>query len=244
MHVFNGMAYDAKLAFFDIGVTKAPFLKVAPLYDVIFPAAVAAGAYVHSNSWGSNTQTTDEYFYDIDKLTTENSNFLPIFAAGNAGNMGYFSVGSPGLAKNTLTIGAAQNPHTDGFNEYNMAYFSSIGPTFDNRIKPEVVAPGYFTWSARASQDGTSNTCSMLSMAGTSMATPTVSGNTALVREYFEVRSCALRRFMTTVGLRRTLTTWTWRCTTSTRTCGRRTARLATTSARTSPRAARCSRRS
>eukprot|EP00808_Paulinella_micropora_P006531 g53373.t1 len=97
-------------------------------------------------------------------------------------------------------------------NEECMADFSSRGPTLDGRIKPELVAPGQFIISARS--DGLQNTpklssrtgirsecwkdqcCApaagsadksasdLLSMAGTSMATPVSAGAAALVREY------------------------------------------------------------
>ncbi|KAG2424603.1 hypothetical protein HXX76_014329 [Chlamydomonas incerta] len=73
-----------------------------------------------------------------------------------------------------------------------VASFSSIGPTLDGRIKPDVVAPGYWVESAKAkkyasSSLATPDTCGTGAylMAGTSMATPLVSGHVALVRQYF-----------------------------------------------------------
>ena len=48
----NGMAPEAKLAFFDLGMTDRSFLKVPALID-IFQSAYDAGARVHSNSWGN-----------------------------------------------------------------------------------------------------------------------------------------------------------------------------------------------
>jgi hypothetical protein len=65
-----------------------------------------------------------------------------------------------------------------------MAAFSSQGPTYDGRIKPDVVAPGYFIISARSSLNAQA-TCSLKEMAGTSMATPTVASAMGLVRQYF-----------------------------------------------------------
>src|SRR3546814_20848007 len=66
----------------------------------------SAGGYIHSNSWGSNTQTTDENCYQLDSFTHEHPEFLALCAAGNNGEMGYYSVHSPGLSKNALTCGA------------------------------------------------------------------------------------------------------------------------------------------
>ena len=50
--------------------------------------------------------------------------------------------------------------------------------------QPDVVAPGYYTYSAKAS-GSTAATCETVSMAGTSMATPAASGAAATVRQYF-----------------------------------------------------------
>jgi subtilisin family serine protease len=86
-----------------------------------------------------------------------------------------------------------------------IAFFSSMGPTYDNRIKPDIVAPGHAVLSAKAmnadqcTRDPTHHTpCSACSgndfchadpsvtpMSGTSMATPVVSGAAALLRQYF-----------------------------------------------------------
>jgi subtilisin family serine protease len=95
---------------------------------------------------------------------------------------------------------SASAPDTDP-----IAFFSSMGPTFDNRIKPDIVAPGHAVLSAKAmnadacARDPTHLTpCSGCSgngfchadpsvtpMSGTSMATPVVSGAAALLRQYF-----------------------------------------------------------
>jgi len=77
------------------------------------------------------------------------------------------------------------------FNENNMASFSSRGPTHDGRLKPEVVAPGYYITSANSNGPNTTDQCasgatseSLLSIGGTSMATPLVTGSAAILRQY------------------------------------------------------------
>eukprot|EP00741_Cyanophora_paradoxa_P023672 tig00021612_g22866.t1 len=66
----------------------------------------------------------------------------------------------------------------------NLAGFSSSGPTWDGRAKPDVVAPGFFIVSAKSDNNPRSFNCALRSEAGTSMAAPVVSGAAALVRQY------------------------------------------------------------
>jgi len=104
-----------------------------------------------------------------------------------------FSFAEPATAKNIISVGATETidnagyyPGNNTFHGMNyLASFSSRGPTSDGRIKPDVVAPGYFISSANA-EPGESQSCSTLAMAGTSMATPITSGNALLIRQYFE----------------------------------------------------------
>ncbi len=76
---------------------------------------------------------------------------LHIFSAGNAG-AGARTIGSPGTAKNVMTVGATENVRDDGVvdgcnissadNADDIATFSSRGPTTDLRVKPDIMAPG------------------------------------------------------------------------------------------------------
>lgn len=80
--------------------------------------------------------------------------------------------------------------------ENSVAEFSSRGPTFDGRIKPDLLAPGQNIVSSHSDGDSSrgdhcgldapvlNNKAARLTMQGTSMATPHAAGNAALVRQY------------------------------------------------------------
>ena len=181
---FKGMASGSKLAFFDIEPAYTGRLVLPnDLAKSMFPPAYSAGARLHSNSWGGG------YFYnafciEVDEYLYQHSDFLVLFAAGNSGNYGAVTILAPGLSKNALTIGASVNSISD---MGSMAYFSSIGPTFDGRIKPDITAPGFSVTSAEATSETYNyESCTTTSKAGTSMATPVVAGTAALVLQYFK----------------------------------------------------------
>lgn len=161
-------------------------LSVPSRLGDMFGRAQAEGARVHSNSWGSprNLGAYDAFAQQVDEWTFQNPDTLVIFAAGNSGvdknrdgRIDPGSIGSPGTAKNTLTVGASENvTRTGGIqvpvsrlrtaaeswpaepifssmlsdNVDGLAMFSSRGPTSDRRIKPDVVAPGTNVLSARS----------------------------------------------------------------------------------------------
>lgn len=108
------------------------------------------------------------------------------------------TIGIPGTAHNVLTVGAYVTKTTwkgsDGRAYGSVAYqigqiapFSSLGPTRDNRTKPDIVAPGMFIASARSSQITSGNSDPdrfHRVLAGTSMAAPHVAGLIALMLQY------------------------------------------------------------
>jgi serine protease AprX len=124
-----------------------------------------------------------------------------VAAAGNLGQTSagldaYGGITSPGNAPWVLTVGASNHMGTTGRSDDRMAVFSSRGPTAQDRLaKPDLVAPGvgieslsnqdstfYQTLSAYL-LNGTVPTGYQpyLSLTGTSMAAPVVTGTIALM---------------------------------------------------------------
>ena len=99
-----------------------------------------------------------------------------VVAAGNEGP-GAQTIRSPGVAKNALTVG---NVYDNGYLAVgDVTGSSSRGPTGDNRMKPNLVAPGDTVTSAMA------GTNSYTEKSGTSMATPHVTGLAATLMEHY-----------------------------------------------------------
>lgn len=93
-----------------------------------------------------------------------------VCAAGNSGP-GAKTIGCPADAPDAITVGATDKSDV-------VASFSSRGPNRDGTVKPDVSAPGKDIVSTRATgtNDGKAINTYYLSMSGTSMATPMVSG--------------------------------------------------------------------
>lgn len=93
-------------------------------------------------------------------------------SAGNEGTSDWRVIGIPADVPSTLTVGA-----TDLRGK--LARFSSVGPTADGRIKPDIVAPGASVTLADAFQFRISRG------SGTSFSTPIVSGMVACLKQAF-----------------------------------------------------------
>ncbi|WP_406260253.1 S8 family serine peptidase [Actinacidiphila glaucinigra] len=140
--------------------------------------AAAEGARVVNMSLGADMQTdgTDPMSQAVNEIS-RSSGALFVVAAGNTGELGEMTVGSPGAADAALTVGAVDRDDS-------LASFSSRGPRVgDKAAKPDITAPGVGIVAARAAGTtmGTPVDDDYVSASGTSMATPHVAGAAALL---------------------------------------------------------------
>ena len=172
-------------------------------------AILTYGSDISNNSIGTNTAPngypcdwTGNYgitsaLIDAVARGSTGSPFRIVWANGNErqtsrclgddnGNFGqFFSTAPPACAKNHITVGSVDSD-TDLTSS-----FSSWGPTDDGRIKPDISAPG-----CQAGGDGgvtsTNSSGSYNVKCGTSMASPTTTGISALILEQYRITFPAL----------------------------------------------------
>lgn len=195
---YDGNAMEAKIAFFDIGRTDSQTLTtpgslnyglLVPLYN--------AGARISSHSWGSSSNSYTSDARSVDQFMYDNPDTLVMYAAGNDGDDGANTVGSPSTFKNGISVGASISSYdvmkavmgadidSSLYSDHSMAGFSSQGPTADGRMKPDIAAPGWYTVAAKAIAGAENDHCDIQTLRGTSMASPAVAGNAVLVQQYF-----------------------------------------------------------
>ncbi|MBO9664585.1 S8 family serine peptidase [Dokdonella sp.] len=180
----DGMAPNAQLLMQDIGGTS-PTAVIVTDFQGTLEQAHAGGARLHNNSWGA--PTAGQYTgndADLDHITRRHEDLLVIVSAGND-DPGPTQTGSPSNAKNALSVAALNHAGSTAH-----ASYSNLGPAADGRAKPDIAAPGSSVVSARNSTSATPVTSTVLapqtrSISGTSMAAPTLTGNAALMRQYF-----------------------------------------------------------
>lgn len=97
---------------------------------------------------------------------------LVVNSAGNYGNGTWQYIGTPADADHILAVGAVDESGIK-------TSFSSVGPTFDQRIKPDVMARGY-----RVPVTGLKN--DIVYVSGTSYASPLIAGLSACLWQKYQ----------------------------------------------------------
>lgn len=188
--LLHGGAYAAQIVVQGMWSPMLNNLSVPSDLGKMFSQAYTDGARIHTNSWGAaaNFGAYDKLAMTVDQVMFEKQDMLILFAAGNSGldmdkdgRIDPNSIGSPGTAKNALTVGASENLVSNGGNQKKVgelksspqnwptapitestmsdnvngiAMFSSRGPTADGRTKPEIVSPGTNILSVHSQQPG------------------------------------------------------------------------------------------
>ena len=139
--------------------------------------ADSLGCDIIHSSLGYNDfddKTTNHTYEDMDGNSTPISiaadiasakGILVVTSAGNDGYSEWKYITAPADADSILTVGAATG-------EKGYAYFSSKGPTYDKRIKPDAMAMGM--WTAIQDNNGTISEAN-----GTSFSGPIIAGAAA-----------------------------------------------------------------
>jgi len=130
--------------------------------DVISTSLSYSDWYTYEDFDGNTATTT---------LAANTAAALGIVICNSLGNSGPDpgTLGAPGDAYDVLSCGAVNS-------SWSLADFSSRGPTYDGRTKPEVCAMGVSTYCATASGDSNYDYKN-----GTSLSTPLVGGGVALL---------------------------------------------------------------
>lgn len=203
----DGIAPDASIVFQDVGHPDGSLPGVDFVSQMLIHLqAYSTGARVHNNSYGPELPVAyDQDAADIDEAMWRLRDYTIFFSAGND-SPGRFQVTS--VAKNNIVVGATEGPTSLGRLE-DVASYSNHGPTFDGRLKPDIVAPGSVIGATEDEEDdndssygnatsatakdaavnpddpNNSSTIAESAASGTSFASAAAAGAALLVRQYF-----------------------------------------------------------
>jgi subtilisin family serine protease len=158
--LFRGAAYEAGLVFQSIMDSNGKLGGIPDELTNLFYQAYTQGARIHTDSWGSSvygrydssSQGADQFMWDIKDM-------LVLFSAGNEGADAHSngvidasSVGSPGTAKNVLTVGAAESKRPAGSGGYSAySWFNQWPNDYPaNPIRDDLISTAFDTYQGMA----------------------------------------------------------------------------------------------
>ena len=165
---YIGMAPEAQILVGRLGSPAPPEAFIAAFEYALELKEAGTVVDVINLSWGgTDTEGQDAEEAMIRELYL--NNILVAVAAGNSGTS-YYTAESPGAEAQSISVAATKQTGQG------QAYFSSVGPTADGYVKPDLAAPGMGIMSC-----GIESSEDYVSMQGTSMATPAITGAAAVL---------------------------------------------------------------
>lgn len=183
---YPGIAFSAEIL--NLKVADVAGFSTEEAVIAAIDTAINQSVDVISMSLGFSTASPWEQD-DILSLAVDEAVKSGVSVVVSAGNDGpsIASISSPASASQALTVGA-----TNGSEQ--VVGFSSIGPSYEFRVDPDIVAPGTAIMGPLASQSALKlgynaiigvTLSDYVALSGTSMAAPIVSGAVALLKQKF-----------------------------------------------------------
>ena len=181
--VFVGSAPEADYYLFRTEDVKSEFPVEEQNWIAAAEKADSLGIDIISSSLGYTTFDDPAFKYGYDDMNGKNTivtrgaalasrkGILVMNSAGNSGTNSWKFIGAPADGEQVLAVGAVNITRQ-------VAPFSSYGPTFDQRIKPDVVSVGWGTALINASGLPASGN-------GTSFSNPNIAGLIACLWQAF-----------------------------------------------------------